>query len=141
MEEPLPNMSIDTAKRESCLMIAATDGAVGALPCRCWYGSSHVRRRTGYVKTTRLVIDPDLGLEVRREFIAQAAEVIERADTAIEIECSSIDASDPNVLGMLVVISRRAQRRGIQVVLVRPPAPLLARLELEQLSERFTIRS
>ena len=77
----------------------------------------------------------------RRALIATAVQVIDRADAKIEMECSSVDVTDPNVLGLLAEIGRRAQRRGVRVVLVRPSARLRSRLDGACLSDRFVIRA
>ena len=87
------------------------------------------------------MIDGDLDLDARRALIASAIQLIERSHAPLEMDCSAVDAAEPIVLGMLVEIGRRAQWRGVRVVLVGLPAPLRARLDEQQLSDRFEIRS
>jgi anti-anti-sigma regulatory factor len=72
--------------------------------------------------TDRLVVLGGLDLEARREFIGNASGVIDKAagNTVLPVglDCSRIESLDDGTLGMLVLIARQAQRRGVRVTLV-----------------------
>jgi anti-anti-sigma regulatory factor len=70
--------------------------------------------------TERLVVLGGLDLDARREFIASASGVIEKAKGHIKLDCAQLDVADGPTLGMLVMVARFAQRRGKQVVLDTP---------------------
>ncbi len=66
----------------------------------------------------------DLDWDGRRAFIETANEKIERlatrGDTHFVIDCSIPAQLDEVTIGMLVVIARQAQRRGLRVCLDMP---------------------
>ena len=71
----------------------------------------------------RLVLLAGLDLEARREFIAVASGVIDKAAGStvgpVGMDCSRVDSLDDGTLGMLVLIARQAQRKGARVTLER----------------------
>jgi anti-anti-sigma factor len=69
------------------------------------------------VTAGQLVVVGGLEFELRREFIATTTGVIARAEGNIELDCSQLDGIDEATLGMLVVLSRTASRRGARLVL------------------------
>jgi len=83
----------------------------------------------------RLALLHDLDLDARRQFITEAIAVIESAataDTEVELDCSaaaSVGTVDDSVIGMLVVIARASQRRGLRVALVNTPIPMRAQFD------------
>ena len=78
-----------------------------------------------------------LEFEQRREFIATATGVIARAEGNIELDCSQLDAIDEATLGMLVVLSRTAGRRGARLVLERSSPRVRGDLETAAVSHMF----
>jgi anti-anti-sigma regulatory factor len=72
------------------------------------------------VTEEQLVVIGGLPLEERREFIATTSGVIAKAEGNIALDCSQLEALDEATLGMLVVVSRMAHRRGARVVLDLP---------------------
>jgi anti-anti-sigma regulatory factor len=82
----------------------------------------------------RLVVLGGLDLEARREFIAAASGVIDKAAGStvgpVGLDCSRIESLDDGTLGMLVLIARQAQRKGARVTLVR--ATKRVRVELDE---------
>ncbi|MGH8978071.1 MAG: STAS domain-containing protein [Acidimicrobiia bacterium] len=85
----------------------------------------------------QLVVTGDLEFEQRREFIATTTGVIARAEGNIELDCSQLDAIDEATLGMLVVLSRAASRRGARLVLERPSPRVRSDLETAAVSHMF----
>ena len=82
----------------------------------------------------RLVVIGGLDLEARREFIATASGVIDKAAGStigpVGLDCSRVESLDDGTLGMLVLIARQAQRKGARVTLVR--ASKRFRVELDE---------
>ena len=98
------------------------------------------------MSTGRLDLHGDLDVDARKEFIAQATQVIASADTGgtkAELDCSAVAADGPvddATIGMLVTLARTAQRRGTRVVLIRVPKSLRAQLESVDVAHFFNYR-
>jgi anti-anti-sigma regulatory factor len=67
-----------------------------------------------------------LDFAARREFLTNASRAIDRTREKIELDCSAVDVVDEPTVGMLVMLARNAQRRGVEVVL-DAPTPRLRR--------------
>ena len=87
--------------------------------------------------TGQLVVISGLELEQRREFIATTTQVIARAEGNIALDCSQLDAIDEATLGMLVVLSRAAGRRGARLVLEMSSPRVRRDLEAACVSHMF----
>jgi len=89
----------------------------------------------------RLVVFSGLDLEARREFVHVASSVIDHlvATSAgpVTLDCAHVDLVDDVTVGMLVMVARNAQRRGLRVVLERPSVQLRRRLDDDGVSYLF----
>jgi ABC-type transporter Mla MlaB component len=84
----------------------------------------------------RLVIPATLDFTTRAELTTAASVLIEHAHAEVEVDCSAItDVDDPTVW-----LTRTAKRRGIAIVLDKPPPSLLRALELAGVADRFAVR-
>ena len=89
------------------------------------------------VTAGQLVVIGGLELEQRREFIATTTQVIDRTEGNIELDCSQLDGIDEATLGMLVVLSRVASRRGTRLVLEMFSPRVRSDLEAARVSHMF----
>jgi anti-anti-sigma regulatory factor len=89
------------------------------------------------VTAGQLVVVGGLELDQRRDFIATTTGVIARAEGNIELDCSQLDAIDETTLGMLVVLSRTASRRGARVALDMSSPRVRSDLEKAGVSHMF----
>jgi len=91
--------------------------------------------------TDRLVVHGNLDLEARREFIGNASVVIDKAagNTVLPVglDCSNVEQLDDGTLGMLVLIARQAQRRGVRVTLEQTTPRVREQLETASVSHFF----
>ena len=98
------------------------------------------------VGTGRLDLHGDLDVDERKEFIAEATQVIAAADsggTKAELDCSALTADGPvdeATIGMLVTLARTAQRRGTRLVLVHASKSLRAQMESIDVAHFFNYR-
>jgi ABC-type transporter Mla MlaB component len=98
------------------------------------------------VSTGHVGLHGDLDVDERKEYIAQATQVIVSADAAgakAELDCSAVAADGPvddATIGMLVTLARTAQRRGARVILVRAPKSLRAQLKSADVAHFFNYR-
>jgi anti-anti-sigma factor len=99
--------------------------------------TSRLPRRSACVTADQLVVVGGLEFEERREFIATMTAVIARAEGNVELDCSQLDAIDEATLGMLVVLSRTASRRGARLVLERSSPRVRRDLETAAVSHMF----
>jgi anti-anti-sigma regulatory factor len=91
--------------------------------------------------TDRLVVLGGLDLEARREFIGNASGVIDKAagNTVLPVglDCSHVESLDDGTLGMLVLIARQAQRRGVRVTLEQATPRVREQLDTASVSHFF----
>jgi anti-anti-sigma factor len=90
-----------------------------------------------FVTAEQLVVLGGLELEERREFIATTTGVIAKAEGNIALDCSQLESIDAATLGMLVVLSRTAHRRGARVVLGESSARVRRDLDAAGVSHMF----
>jgi anti-anti-sigma regulatory factor len=84
-----------------------------------------------------VVVVGGLEFDERREFISTTTGVIARAEGNIELDCSQLDTVDEATLGMLVVLSRAAGRRGARLVLEMSSPRVRSDLEAAGVSHMF----
>jgi anti-anti-sigma regulatory factor len=89
------------------------------------------------VTAGQLVVVDGLELNERREFIATMTAVIAQAEGNVELDCSQLGAIDGTTLGMLVVLSRAASRRGARLVLKKASPRLRSDLASASVSHMF----
>jgi anti-anti-sigma factor len=93
------------------------------------------------VMTDPLIVLGGLDLEARREFIGNASGVIDKAAgntvDPVGLDCSNIESLDDGTLGMLVLIARQAQRRGVKVTLVEAKPRVRGELDTAGVSHFF----
>lgn len=98
------------------------------------------------MSTGRLALHSGLDVDARKDFVAQATQLIALSDangTKAELDCSAVGADGPvddGTIGMLVTLARVAQRRGTRLVLVRAPKPMLAQLDAAEVDHFFAYR-
>ncbi len=85
----------------------------------------------------QLIVLGGLELDERREFIATTTGVIAKAEGNIELDCSQLESIDDATLGMLVVLSRTAHRRGARVLLAQPSKRVRSDLDAAGVSHMF----
>jgi anti-anti-sigma regulatory factor len=88
----------------------------------------------------RLVLPGSLDFTDRTEFMAALADVLAHATSPIEIDCSALEVVDEPIIGMLAVVTRSAQRRGLGVVLLHPTPALFDGLTRANVIDRFNTR-
>ena len=88
----------------------------------------------------RLVIPSGLDFAARAELTTAASLLIQHAHAEIEVDCSAITVVDDPTVGMLVWLTRNAQRRGISVVLDGTTPKLMRALEAAGVADRFATR-
>ena len=88
-----------------------------------------------------LVVLGGLDLEARREFIGAASGVIDKAAgnkvKPVGLDCSHVESLDDGTLGMLVLIARQAQRRGVRITLVETSPRVRVELDTAGVSHFF----
>ena len=67
--------------------------------------------------TGQLVVLGGLELDQRREFISATTIAIDHAEGNVALDCSQLESIDSVTLGMLVALSRTAERRSARLVL------------------------
>lgn len=91
--------------------------------------------------TDRLVLLGGLDLEARREFIGTASLVIDKAAGStvapVGLDCSQVESLDDGTLGMLVLIARQAQRKGVRVTLEQASERVRVELDAAGVSHFF----
>ena len=91
--------------------------------------------------TDPLILLGGLDLEARREFIGNASGVIDKAAgntvAPVGLDCSHVESLDDGTLGMLVLIARQAQRRGVRVTLVETSPRVRVELDNAGVSHFF----
>jgi anti-anti-sigma regulatory factor len=106
-------------------------------PYTCVVFESAWASKERFVTVGHLVVVGDLGLDQRRKFIDATIDVLSRAEGDVELDCSQLDAIDDATLGMLVVLSRAASRRGARLVLTMSSPRVRGDLETAGLSHMF----
>jgi anti-anti-sigma factor len=102
-----------------------------------WLRDLALPSRSVCVTADQLVVLGGLELDERREFIATTTGVIAKAEGNIELDCSQLDSIDAATLGMLVVLSRTAHRRGARVMLGAPSKRVRKDLDAAGVSHMF----
>jgi len=91
-----------------------------------------------------MILSDGLTLDARRRFLEQASVNIERlagrSIPQLVIDCSIIERVDDPVIGMLTVIARSAERRGLRVQLYMPSLHLRQSLDTLGVTDMFDTR-
>jgi anti-anti-sigma regulatory factor len=85
----------------------------------------------------RLILEDQLDFNARVEFSMKASELVRHAERHVGVDCSGIRVVDESLIGLLAWLTRNARQRGLEVVLERPTASLLAGLRSAGVIDRF----
>src|SRR5690348_15322441 len=92
------------------------DRRADVVPYTCFHLAPSAERSVP-VTAGQLVVVAGLELSERYEFISTVTGMIDRTEGNVALDCSQLAAVDEGTLGMLVVLSRNASRRGRRLLL------------------------